>query len=238
MPPSDIPRAHSRNAVRAASPNGNRLARASSSWVELEGKLRRTTEATVLRIAALRELLARRDDQRSIELCDRAADRAAAIMLVDALQPIDQGERVVLGVAAPRGERLVHRAQCLAEARLAELRDRRKIRAEKVRSPIRQAKRRQRPAAALAHHLDRVHEDRVDIGSLFAVDLDVDEQLVHHRRGRRVLERFVRHHVAPVARRVADRHEDRFIEPRRFGKRSLPPRPPLDRIFGVLPEIR
>ena len=58
---------------------------------------------------------------------------------------------------------------------------------------------------------DGVHVDRVEVGPLLAVDLDVDEALVHQRRGGRVLERLVRHHVAPVAGRVADREQDRLV---------------------------
>ena len=48
-------------------------------------------------------------------------------------------------------------------------------------------------------------------------------------RGRRVLEALVRHDVAPVARRVADRDEDRLVEALGLGERLLAPRPPLDR---------
>ena len=58
---------------------------------------------------------------------------------------------------------------------------------------------------------DRVHVDRVDVGPLLAVDLDADEELVHQRRRRRVLERLALHHMAPVARRVADREQDRPV---------------------------
>ena len=64
---------------------------------------------------------------------------------------------------------------------------------------------RHRPAALPGHRDGRVHVERVDVGPLLAVDLDVDEVLVHQRRRRRALERLVRHHVAPVAGAVADR---------------------------------
>ena len=44
---------------------------------------------------------------------------------------------------------------------------------------------RQRPAAAaLRQHLVRELVDLVEVGPLLAIDLDVDEQLVHQRRGR------------------------------------------------------
>src|SRR6185312_9872327 len=47
-------------------------------------KLRRAAEPAELRIAALRELRARRDDQRSVELSGLAAERAAPVVIVDA----------------------------------------------------------------------------------------------------------------------------------------------------------
>ena len=42
-----------------------------------------------------------------------------------------------------------------------------------------------RPPAATGHRLHRVHVDGVDVGSLLAVDLDVDERRVHRRGHRR-----------------------------------------------------
>ena len=54
----------------------------------------------------------------------------------------------------------------------------------------------------------------------------------------RVLERLVRHHVAPVARRVADRQEDRLVLGRARRERLLAPRVPVDRVVGVLAQVR
>ncbi len=53
-----------------------------------------------------------------------------------------------------------------------------------------------------------------------------------------VLERFALHHVAPMARRVADAEEDRACP--RAARARAPPAPgvPVDRIVGVLKEIR
>ena len=59
--------------------------------------------------------------------------------------------------------------------------------------------------------LDRLDVDRVDVGALLAVDLDAHEVLVHQRGGLGVLERLALHDVAPVARRVADRDEQRPV---------------------------
>ena len=52
-----------------------------------------------------------------------------------------------------------------------------------------------------------------------------------------VLERLVRHHVAPVARRVADRQEDRLVLGAGRGERLVAPRVPVDRVVGVLAQV-
>ena len=85
---------------------------------------------------------------------------------------------------------------------------------------------------------DRVHVDRVEVGPLLAVDLDADEVLVHQRRRRGVLERLVLHHVAPVAGGVADREQDRPVLAPRPRERLLAPRIPVDRVLGVLEQVR
>ena len=53
-----------------------------------------------------------------------------------------------------------------------------------------------------------------------------------------VLERLVRHHVAPVARRVPDRQQDRLVLGAGPGERLLAPRVPVDRVVGVLAQVR
>ncbi len=88
------------------------------------------------------------------------------------------------------------------------------------------------------HRLHGLHADAVDVGPLLAVDFDVDELLVHDRGGRRVLERLVRHHVAPMARGVADGEEDRLVLPASALERLGRPGVPVDGVIGVLPEIR
>ena len=86
--------------------------------------------------------------------------------------------------------------------------------------------------------MQRRHVDLVDVRPLFAIDFDVDEQFVHHdARGSVVFEALVRHHVAPVAGRVADGQQDRPSDVC-FRQRFRAPRPPVDRIVLVLQEIR
>ncbi len=66
----------------------------------------------------------------------------------------------------------------------------------------------QRPAAAARHDLADGHVDPVHVGPLLAVDLDADEELVQEARHLGILEGLAGHHVAPVARGVADGEED------------------------------
>ena len=111
------------------------------------------------------------------------------------------------------------------------------VRAAVKRHAVGRQKHRHRPAAVTRHRLHGLHVDRVEVGPLLAIHLDVHEALVHQRRRRVVLERLVRHHVAPVARRVADAQQDRLV----FGLRALErlgrPRIPVDRIVGVLQQV-
>src|SRR5204862_2061850 len=79
--------------------------------------------------------------------------------------------------------------------------------------------------------------DLIDVGTLLAVDLDVDEQLVHHPRRRLVLKALMRHDVAPVAGGIADRQQDRLILLLGLGERFGPPWPPIHRIMLMLQKI-
>ena len=90
----------------------------------------------------------------------------------------------------------------------------------------------------LAEVMQCRHVDLIDVGPLFAIDFDVDEQLVHDARGGVVLKTFMRHHMAPVAGRIADREQDRFVVLFGFGQRFGPPGPPVDRIMLMLQKIR
>ena len=74
----------------------------------------------------------------------------------------------------------------------------------------------QGPAAVLAQKLQRLLVDGVDVGAFLPVDLDVDEELVHECCDVAVLEAFVGHDMAPVARRIPNAEEDGFVVPSRF----------------------
>ncbi len=152
-------------------------------------------------------------------------------------EPRHQGVAVLadaVGLVAKQPRDL---AQHIGERGAAVARFLRKIRAAPHRLALGRQEHRERPAALLAEQMQRVHVDLVDVGPLLAIDLDVDEQRVHHARGRLVLEALVRHHVAPVARRIADREQDRLVGLLCFGERLGAPRPPVHRIVLVLQQI-
>src|SRR2546426_10624807 len=94
-----------------------------------------------------------------------------------------------------------------------------------------------RPAAVARHRLHGLHVDLVDVGSLLAVHLHAHEVAVHEGRDLGVLERLALHHVAPVARRVADREEQGLVLRARPRERLVPPRVPVDGVVRVLQEV-
>ncbi len=95
-----------------------------------------------------------------------------------------------------------------------------------------------RPAALSRRRLDERHVDAIDVGPFLAIDLDRDARLVEDGGDRGVLERLALHDVAPVARRVADRQEDRQVAGAGGGERVFAPRKPVDRILRVLAQVR
>ena len=95
----------------------------------------------------------------------------------------------------------------------------------------------QRPAALLAQKVKGRHVDLVDVGALFAIDFDVDEQVVHHRGGGVVFETLVGHDVAPMAGGIADRQQDWLAGTLGFAEGVGAPRAPVDGIVLVLKEV-
>ena len=109
--------------------------------------------------------------------------------------------------------------------------------ATEERPPVRGEEAGHRPTTLSGRRGSR-HVDRVEIRALLAVDLDADEPVVHGGGHLLVLERFVRHHVTPVARRISDGQQDRNVARRGFGQRFCRPLPPVHGIVGVLTQIR
>ena len=110
-----------------------------------------------------------------------------------------QLRRSLLELRAPVAIRLGNRSKDLREAGHSLAILRRVVRAAVERLAVRREEDRHRPAAVSGHGLNGVHIDRVQIRTLLAVNLDVHERVIHQCRDIRVLERFVLHHMAPVA---------------------------------------
>jgi hypothetical protein len=133
-----------------------------------------------------------------IKLCTRTVD------FEHALQARADGLRVLRDLLAILAMEPRDFLEHVCKGRLAELRLWRKVGAAPIRFAVRRQEHGQRPAALLAHHVQRRLEDGVEVRTFLAVDLHVHIEIVHQRRRRRVLEALVRHHVAPVAGCVSD----------------------------------
>ena len=78
----------------------------------------------------------------------------------------------------------------------------------------------------------------IDIGALLPIDLDIDEEPIHERSRRLILEAFVRHHMAPMARGIADGEQNRLSGVACEVEGVIVPRVPINGVFSVLEEVR
>ena len=193
-------------------------------------KLGRAAQAAIDRIEHIADLL-----RGGVELAHTDGDFVRRARLIG--EPCQQRRAVLLDLFRLLAEQPRHLAQNIGESRPPVALLLGKISSAPHRLRLRREKHGQRPAALLAQQMQRVHVDLVDVRPLLAVDLDVDEQLVHHGGCAFVLERLVRHHVAPVAGGVADREQDRPIAALGLGQGLRPPLPPVHRIVLVLQQI-
>ena len=138
----------------------------------------------------------------------------------------------------------VHRAHQVDERRPPERRLRREVRpAEEGLERLRIKEHVERPAAArtplgeLREHLARGHHEFVHVRALLSVHLHRNARLVQHPGRHHALEALALHHVAPVARAVANRDEERHLPATRLGDGLRPPRPPVDRVVRMLQEV-
>ena len=92
--------------------------------------------------------------------------------------------------------------------------------------------------AAVLEGFEQVTSRRpIQIGTLLAINLDIDEQAVHDRGGVFVLEAFMGHDMAPVAGGITDRQQDRLVFCPGTRKCGFAPRIPVDGIVSVLQKI-
>ena len=198
-------------------------------------KLRRLAESAEPAVELARQILPRAREGRSIQRgVGRRGRRQKLAEHLDQRLALPLDVRSVIAVVL--GDALEHfgkRGHPVPRLRW-------KIRTAEERPLVaRRKKHREWPAAAaLREHLVRGLVDTIEVGALLAIDLDVDEELVHDRGTGRILEGFVCHHVAPVTGRVADREQDRLVLVSRPLESLRTPRMPVDRISGVLQQVR
>ena len=206
-------------------------ARAPQKFEELRlRKFRRAPDAAMHRIDRLHQPRRELGEHR---LWRRRARIVPALRLEPVLQHVGILPHLVLLVAIDARDFIQYTDECRPAVALLLG----EIGAAPERLGVRGEEHGERPAALLAELVQRAHVDRVDIGPLLAVDLDVDEQLVHHARGRLVLEALMRHDVAPMAGRVADREQDRLAGRLGLGERRRPPGAPMHGVVLVLEQI-
>ncbi len=149
-----------------------------------------------------------------------------------------QARSVRLDVLAPRRPQLRDASQQLDPAGLAPARAGREVGAAEERLELRGQEDVQRPAALAGHGLDGGHVDFIDVGALLAVELHADEVLIHHVGHFLAGEALALHHVAPMARGVADGEQKGLVLVLRRLERLLAPRAPVDGIVLVLEKVR
>ena len=168
-------------------------------------KLGRAAEASVHGIARPLETPASSVQKRSPRGI-RPVERGGALVgLIDAAPQHREQLGARLGdLVPPAGIGVAYAAQYLPERGHAVARLRREVGPAEERDALRREEHRQRPPSLSDHGLDRPHVDRIQIGALFPVHLDVDEPFVHEGCRGLVLEGLALHDVTPVAGRVPD----------------------------------
>ena len=195
-------------------------------------ELRRIAEPTLMWVEAAHQVLSGLVQYPGRQRGIRGSQGCAALERVR--QPV--AGRFHLAAALLPG--FSNRPQHLPEAGHAVARLRRIVGAAVERPAVGGQEDGHRPTAAAGQRLDGLHVDGVDVGPFLAIYLDVDEQFVHQRRGVGIFERLMRHHVAPVARRIAHAEQDRPVFGRSACQRLRPPGIPIHRVARVLQQVR
>ena len=161
-----------------------------------------------------------------------------------AAQPVGLAERfleLLAGLhdlAPPRLPGLGDRLQQPGEARQAVTILRREVRPAVEGRAVGGEKHGHRPATVSGQRLHGLHVDVIHVRPLLAIHLHVHEETVHQAGRVGILERLALHDVTPVARGVADRQQQRLVLGAGPGERLLAPRIPVDRVVGVLEQVR
>ena len=152
-------------------------------------------------------------------------------------QRFGEGRTIVFNPVGLIAVGRLHHLQHFGESRSTELRHRGKVGAAPERFSVGCQEHGERPPPLLAEQLQGRLVDGVDVRPFLPVDLDVDEEIIHHAGNRFVLEALMGHDVAPVAGGVADRKQDRPVVFPGMLQDILAPRLPVDGVVPVLMEI-
>ena len=158
---------------------------------------------------------------------------------LQSVKRLDQCPALLAQVAAALDVEMADPAQDFLEGGEPEARGLWKIGPAEERNPVLVIQKHgERPSTgAPREQVLRTLVDPIQIRALLPVDLDVDKELVHELRGARILKGFVGHDVAPVARGVAHREQDRLPFVCGFLESLFAPRVPVDRVGCVLEEV-
>jgi hypothetical protein len=114
----------------------------------------------------------------------------------------------------------------------------REIRATVEGTAIRGEKYRHRPPAMPRHPLHGCHIDFINVGAFLPVDFDCDVPIVEQLGDLLIFKGLMLHDMTPVAGCVTNGQENRDIQLLRKGQRFFAPWPPINRVVGMLPQIR
>ena len=171
-----------RHVARAASLPVRACSRSRNSSSLGRGKLRRAAKPAAPRVEGLRELLRRVAIERA-RGWHRPAPAAAPFSRAQAIDQVSRPTRRYSARSVAPGARDL--AQHVDEPGTAPPRRRREVRAAVERLQLRRQPHAHRPAARPRRRLHERHVDAIDVGPLFAIDLDRDEVAVEDRRDRR-----------------------------------------------------
>jgi hypothetical protein len=93
------------------------------------------------------------------------------------------------------------------------------------------------PSPRTRHYLNSIHINFVEIWTFLAVDLDIDEAIIHDLSDSLILKGLLFHDMAPVARGITDAEENGLILSFGPAEGLLSPGMPIHRVMRVLQEV-
>ena len=82
-----------------------------------------------------------------------------------------------------------------------------------------------------------IHIYRIYIGTFFSIHFDTNEVFVKKIGNTLIFEGFVGHDMTPMTGGVTNRQKNRYVSAFGFGKGTIAPLPPVNRVGGVLLQV-